>query len=156
MPTCPRKSAFVVLSIDPVASLEDLDGEDVPAICKNMKNKKYVACVDRVRCYPYRIHLVFNLCYSVISNPFQPVHKISYPRILSLISRVANRTCSSGRIGDGFPYLSEYTPSNLVARAISAYTPVALGRLLYRCIHHIRSTGCRADYRKSRPTRALS
>lgn len=51
MPTCPRKGAFVVLSIDPVAFLEDLDGEDIPAICKNIQNKKYVACVDRVRRY---------------------------------------------------------------------------------------------------------
>lgn len=44
----PRKGAFVVLSIDPSASLEDCDGEDIAVLCKQLTNKKYVAYVDDV------------------------------------------------------------------------------------------------------------
>lgn len=47
--TLPRKGAFVVFSIDPVASLADCEGDDLAALCEGMTNKKYVAYVDRVR-----------------------------------------------------------------------------------------------------------
>lgn len=55
----PGEGTFVVLSIDPVASLESLEDDEVNAACRRMKNQKYVAYVADVRCIRKIILLLY-------------------------------------------------------------------------------------------------
>lgn len=45
----PAMGTFVVISIDPVATLDCAEDDEMTEICKGLTNKKYVAYVDRVR-----------------------------------------------------------------------------------------------------------
>lgn len=80
MGTMPRKGDFIVLSIDPKASLEDLEGEDWATVCKGMTNKKYMAYVDRVRCEQFFIPRICLLkscalqSWPYLYNPFIKYH----------------------------------------------------------------------------------
>lgn len=56
-----RTGAFVAVSIDPVASMGDLQSDEVTALCKEMKTKKYIAYVDMVRPHTAQISALLTL-----------------------------------------------------------------------------------------------
>lgn len=45
----PSMGTFVVISIDPIATLDCAENKEMSEICKGLTNKKYVAYVDKVR-----------------------------------------------------------------------------------------------------------